>query len=119
MKALTGVGSSAGLGISERKTNMKKDKSGEVKPENNWWCQTCQQTEPMTVDEMKVHIKEKHGYDPTNFKGWRSMLMHTDGDTWFSYQWQWTLNHPETKEPIVLTQYTLSPRAKDDMMRYA
>ena len=97
----------------------KLDKDGEVIPENKWWCETCNSKEEMSLDQMKAHIKEKHGYDPTNFKGWRKMLMHTDGDTWFSWKYQWTLKHPTTGADIVLTQYTLSPRAQDDMMRYA
>lgn len=94
----------------------KRDKDGEVIPQNSWWCENCK-SEEMTHDQMKAHIQEKHGLDPAKTKGMKSMLLHMDGRDWFSYQWQWTLNGE--KENVVLTQSTISPRAEDDMMRYA
>jgi hypothetical protein len=55
-----GFGSGQWLGISERKTNMKKDKNGEVTPVNKWRCETCD-SEDMTPEQMKNHLHNKHG----------------------------------------------------------
>lgn len=94
-----------------------RDKDGEVIPQNHWWCESCQMKKKMTQEQMKAHVLEKHGFDASKTKGMRSMLMHMDGADWFAWQWQWTLNGPNGN--VVLTQSTVSPRAQDDMMRYA
>lgn len=93
-----------------------KDKDGEVTPQNSWCCQTCQMKESMTQEQVKAHVLEKHGCDLSKTKGIRQMTMHADGDTWFSYSWMWTFTGPSGN--IVLTQLTVSPRAKDDPLRF-
>lgn len=90
----------------------KKTKSKEVKPSNTWKCCACGDAE-FQHDEMMVHLKEHHGLDPKTVKGTRRMLMHLDGDTWFAYQWEWIIGD------IKAIQHTVSPRSKDDMMRWA
>lgn len=36
-------------------------------------------------------LNEVHGIDPKTTKGTREMIMHTDGDTWFDWQYKWTI----------------------------
>lgn len=89
----------------------KKFKSKEVEPSNTWKCCSCSEAEFQHA-EMMMHLKDVHGIDPKTAKGNRRMLMHMDGDTWFSWQYEWTIGD------IKAIQHTISPRSKDDMMRY-
>lgn len=88
---------------------MKK-RSKEVEPTNEWWCQTCNTKEPMNHEGMIEHLKTVHALDTKGLKGKKSMLMHMDGDTWFSYQWEWTLG--EGDKAVKMLQATTQPRAK-------
>ena len=97
-------------------SKAKKNERGEVIPENKWWCETCKSPE-MTFDEMKAHLTTAHGCDVAKTKCRKQMVMHMDGDTWYSYQWDVTAETPTGE--IKLTNSTVSPRAEDDMMRYA
>jgi hypothetical protein len=85
----------------------KKAKKEPVVPHNYFWCEQCG-THEMSVDEFKVHIKEKHGINDT--QGTRRMLMHADGDTWFSYRYEWTIGG------MKFTQSTLDRRCAEDQM---
>jgi hypothetical protein len=92
--------------------------SKEVKPSDEWWCETCgtKPDEPMSRPDMLKHLQERHEIDTKNLKGKREMLMHLGGDTWFSYQWAFTFD--TLKGEVKLTNSTTQPRAKDDMMRF-
>lgn len=66
---------------------------------------------------MLEHLKEKHGLEIKGLKCSKKMLMHMDGDTWFSSQYEVTVQAPDGE--IKMTNSTVNLRAKDDMMRYA
>lgn len=68
---------------------MKKKKEG-VAPYNFWTDPEAPDKE-FTTAEFKAHLQEEYGIDMGTMKGTRQMLMHMDGDTWFFYQWAWTL----------------------------
>ena len=91
-------------------------KSKEVKPSSAWWCETCNSAE-MKHPEMIAHLQEKHGLNTTGLECRKEMLMHMDGDTWFSYKWKITVKNND--EEIIMTNETMQPRRKDDMMRFA
>lgn len=65
-----------------------KKKKTEVVEKNDFFCDSCK-SDAMSVDQLKTHLKEKHGITDTN--GTRKMLMHTDGADWFGYQYEWTI----------------------------
>ncbi len=90
-------------------SNRKKPK--EVKPFNAWWCETCKSDE-MSHAQMMSHLKEKHGLDTNGLKCHKKRLSHIDGDTWFSSQYEVSI------DGIVLTNETMSRRSMDDPMRY-
>jgi len=94
----------------------KGDAAVEVEPKDVWWCETCKTKEELSRDEMMEHLRSEHGLDTKNLTGTRSMVMHMDGDTWFSYVWSWKFE--TEKGEVFLRNETLQPRAMDDMMRY-
>lgn len=68
---------------------MKKARK-EVEPYNLWSDETAPE-QSFTHEEMMKRLKEVHGIDPATTKGQRSMMSHIDGDTWFTYNYQWTI----------------------------
>lgn len=86
---------------------MEAKKKKRIVPVNQFTC--CGQV--MEFAEFKKHIADVHKLQPDQMKGKKSMLMHMDGDTWFSYQWQW-----ELEGGLKFTQYTEQARSKDSMM---
>jgi hypothetical protein len=96
--------------------NMKKQ-SKEVKASSVWSCVTCDAKEEMTQEQMLAHLKDAHALETKGLKCSRRMVMHMDGDTWFSSQYEVTIY--ADKGDISLVNSTMNPRAKDDMMRYA
>lgn len=92
-------------------------KSKEVEPVNSFWCETCGAQTEMSHPEAMDHLRTVHGLDTKGLKGKKSMQMHMDGDTWFSYVWMWTIETPDGE--LKLRNETISPRAKNDPMRYS
>jgi hypothetical protein len=92
-------------------------KSKEVTPHSHWLCETCQMKDPTDHAGIMDHVRDVHGVETKGLKAGRSMRMHADGDTWFSYIWEWTIKSP--KGDIAILNETLSRRSKDDAMRYA
>lgn len=78
-------------------------------PVNDFTC--CNET--MKHKDFMVHLKDKHKIEPKGIKGKKSMLMHIDGDKWFSYSYQW-----ELEGGLKFTQYTMQARSKMDLMYY-
>lgn len=78
-------------------------------PINNFNC--CDKV--FAFADFNKHLIDDHKLNPDQLKGKKSMLMHMDGDYWFSYKWQW-----ELETGLKFTQYTEQVRAKDDMMRF-
>jgi hypothetical protein len=89
----------------------KKEEEAQLRknPINEFTC--CNKTMPFK--EFKEHLTTEHKLNADQLKGKKSMLMHMDGDYWFSYNWQW-----ELETGLKFTQYTMQVRAKDDMMRF-
>jgi hypothetical protein len=80
---------------------MSKKTKEKVEPYNLW----SDETAPGEVFEHAAflkRLKEVHGIDPATTKGQRSTRMHMDGDTWFSYEWEWTIGgkkfHQSTRQ---------------------
>lgn len=65
----------------------------------------------MPFDEFKKHLTSDHKLNAEQLKGKKSMLMHMDGDYWFSYNWQW-----ELETGLKFTQYTVQARSNNDYM---
>lgn len=56
-----------------------------------WVCPNCKDNPELEHKEMMAHFKDAHSIDPGTTKGNKSMLMHVDGDAWYSYQYEWTI----------------------------
>jgi hypothetical protein len=56
-----------------------------------WKCLSCKDEPEFEHDGMMKHLKETHGIDPKTTKGTKKMLMHMDGDTWFSWDYEWEI----------------------------
>jgi len=56
------------------------------------------------------HLADVHKIDAKSTKGTRGMLMHTDGDTWFSWSYEWEI------AGMKFLQNTCSKRSPEDMM---
>lgn len=69
---------------------MKKHTKKEVEPYNVWSDATAP-GEVFTHEQMMQRLRNVHGIDPAKIKGQRSMIFHVDGDTWYSYGWEWTI----------------------------
>lgn len=59
-------------------------------PYNFWNDETLPGVDINHMDFMK-RLKEVHDIDPATTKGTKKMLMHMDGDTWFSWDYEWEL----------------------------
>ena len=59
----------------------------EVKPFNVWFDDGVEYDH---ADFMK-RLKDVHGMDPKTTKVTKRMIMHVDGDTWFDWQYEWTI----------------------------
>lgn len=97
--------------MNRRETNAKKNEAEEQlrkNPVNQFTC--CDKA--MNFDNFKKHLLEDHKLKEDQLKGKKSMLMHMDGDYWFSWKWQW-----ELETGLKFTQYTMTARDKNDPMR--
>lgn len=96
-----------------KKESKKKAREEEEKlranPVNEFTC--CGKTMPFK--EFQEHLKNDHKLSKEQLKGKKSMLMHMDGDYWFSYTHQWELDCG-----LKFTQHTMQARAHDDHMRF-
>lgn len=91
-----------------------KSKSKEVIPSNTWYCDTCK-TKEMTHQQMLEHLQTVHKLVTRGLKCSKSMVMHMDGDTWFSSQYEII---PEGTD-IHLTNSTVNKRSYEDAMLWA
>ena len=100
-----------------KKSQKDKDEEAALRkhPINVFQCNhpDCAKLDSMELKDFKKHCVEKHGQDITKSKGKKQMLMHMDGDYWFSYQWKWVLD-----SGLEFHQFTKQVRAMDDPMRY-
>jgi hypothetical protein len=76
----------------------KKDNQDEIElrknPVNVFSCghENCKSIEAIPADKIRAHLVEVHGLRPDQFKGKRQMVAHIDGDYWYSYNYEWTLD---------------------------
>lgn len=57
----------------------------------NVWCDPSAPGQEFTHADFMKRLKEIHGIDPATTKGQRRMLSHVDGDTWFSWSYEWEI----------------------------
>ncbi len=88
--------------VSQDEINLRQN------PVNEFTC--CDKARSLA--DHRTHLTEDHKLNADQLKGNKSMLMHMDGDYWFSYQWQWQL-----ESGLRFTQYTKQARSQDDPMR--
>jgi hypothetical protein len=69
---------------------MPKKIKEKVEPYNFWIDPSCPEKQ-FTHAEFMEHLRTAHGIDTTKLQGKKSLSMHTDGDTWFSYVWDWEI----------------------------
>lgn len=85
-------------------------------PINVFTCLDCVNSKGLEFTEFKTHLKSVHKIntdDRDQLKGNRKMLMHLDGDYWFSSSYEWTLENG-----LKFSQYCENAREKDDPMRF-
>lgn len=75
---------------------MRKKK--EVKEYNICTCLSCEGNPEFDHPEMMKHLSEKHGIDSKSSKGTREMLMHMDGEDFYTWRYKWTLDAGVTFE---------------------
>lgn len=85
---------------------MKKTKPKKKQQEfGDWWtCQACAESLSMSQPEMMAHLRDVHGIQTEGLKANRSMMMHVDGDDWFSSTYEWTIGE------LKVSQYTCKER---------
>jgi hypothetical protein len=86
----------------EKKAEALKDEEELKKnPINEFTC--CNKT--MGYKDFMVHLKIDHGLDAKKLEATKQLLVHIDGDYWFSYRYKFTL-----KSGLQFTQYTMQVR---------
>jgi hypothetical protein len=73
-----------------------------------WKCLSCNGEPEFEHGDMMKHLKEAHGIDPRTTKGSKKMLMHMDGDTWFSWDYEWGIG------AVKAHQHTCQKRSAED-----
>ncbi len=98
----------------DKATKAQDEENLRKNPENHYRCESCESMEyDMTFDEFKKHIEEVHKLEFKGLKGTKQMLMHMDGDYWFSSTYQWTL-----EVGLKFKQFVRMARQKHDPMRF-
>ena len=69
---------------------MPAETKEKVTPYNVWRDPSAPDQEFEHADFMK-RLKEAHGIDPATTKGTKKMLSRIDGDTWFSWTYEWEI----------------------------
>lgn len=85
----------------------KTTKSEERRFGSFWVCPNCEGNPEFEHDAVMQHFKEVHGID-SKAKGKKSMLCHMDGDTWFSWDYEWEING------LKFLQHTCNKRSAED-----
>lgn len=93
--------------------NKKSKMDVKAKSFDVWKCMSCEGEPEFSRGEVAKHALEVHGVDIKTVKFQREMLMHLDGREWFQSNYEWKV------DSMTLVNYSRSPRAKNDMMRFA
>ena len=56
-----------------------------------WICPNCEGRPEFGHEAMMSHLKVAHQIDASKTKGTRRSIMHMDGDTWFSWSYEWEI----------------------------
>jgi len=92
-----------------KKQKIERERELKESPINVFSC--CGKSFP--AKDFKEHLINDHKLLPDQMKGTKKMIMHLDGDYWFSSTYEW-----EFESGLKFTQYVEMARADDDMMRY-
>lgn len=87
-------------------------KRKEIEPCNVFTC-SCGNATGLCFEDFKKHLSEYHELSASEMKGKRVVLCHIDADTWFSWDYAWTLD-----SGLCFTQFVKQHRERDDAMRY-
>lgn len=98
----------------KKKVNKMKTKNETTQTQFGSWyaCLNCKGVDGLSLDAMKAHLKEVHGFDVSGVKVSKKMLMHMDGADWFSSQYEITI-----KDDLKILQNSCNKRNRSD--RYA
>lgn len=72
-----------------------------------WVCPNCEGHPEFEHKKAMEHMQKVHDIGKGE-KGTRSMLMHVDGDTWFSWKYEWEI------KGLKFLQTTCTKRVGDD-----
>lgn len=78
------------------------------KASRDFFCETCKQKDPMTLDVMKEHFETVHQIDVTKTKGTRQMVMHLNEANFYQSNYKWTFGTVE------MTEVACNTRSKAD-----
>ncbi len=92
---------------------MPKKPEKEIEFSSAWRCDTCP-SDAMTHVEMMEHLKTVHGLESKGLKCNKKMIFHLDCSDSYSSTYEVTVQ--SDKGAIKMTNSTVSPRKKDDMM---
>lgn len=75
-----------------KKTGKPKQRAKEKKlrPYHYWYDDTAP-GEAFTHRKIVKRLKEVHGIDPKTTRGTRRLIVHIDGDTWFTSVYEWEI----------------------------
>ena len=73
-----------------------------------WKCLSCEGSPDFEHSDMMKHLTDAHKIDVHNTKGTSMTIMHMDGDTWFSWDYEWQI------EDVKAAQHTCYERSPED-----
>ncbi len=73
----------------------------------------CKKNDSMVFEEFKHHLFKDHNLKADQLKGKKQLKMHMDGEQWYSYNYEWTLD-----SGLTFYQFTKQARALNDPMRF-
>jgi hypothetical protein len=76
-----------------------------------FYCETCRQTAPMSLDAMREHLRTVH--KKKVLQGMRRMLAHIDGRDTYEFTWEWKFGK------VLVTEHTVNKRSKADRRMWA
>jgi len=94
-----------------------KKRKAPVKRENNYWCETCGVDTKMDFETTKEHLLTVHGINSATADFKTINTLHIDGQDYYGNNRVLTVLDPKGT-PITLSNSTINPRSKNDLMRY-
>ena len=81
---------------------------------NYFKCAECKDAQEMEVEQLKKHLTEVHNIDLENTKMRSQLVMHVDGQDWYSSQ-----NKITFETGLIIHQFCKNKRSKNDPMRFS